>query len=215
MFDGKKGGRKAGRKPKGERALVSRRRRAPLASRFPVHVTVRVKRGLPSMRRREAYRAIRTAFAAGCERFGFRLTQYSVQVDHLHLLAEAKDRRALSRGMQGLLIRVARGLNRCWGRRGKVFADRYHDRILRTPREVRHALCYVLHNAKKHGQRVARGVDVFASVGWFDGWKEEAVAFVGDGVAKAVAAAKTWLLTIGWRRHGLLGFDEAPREVGR
>jgi len=50
-------------------------------------------------------------------------------------------------------IRVAKGLNKLWARRGKVFADHYHDRILRTPREVRNALCYVLHNAKKHGLR--------------------------------------------------------------
>lgn len=79
---------------------------------------------------------LRTAFAAGSERFGFRLRQYSVQSDHRHLVVEGKDRRALSRGMQGLLIRIAKGLNRLWGRRGTVFADRYHDRILRTPREV-------------------------------------------------------------------------------
>ena len=56
-------------------------------------------------------------------------------------------------GMQGLAIRIARGLNRLWGRKGKVFADRYHDRVLRTPREVRNALAYVLNNARRHAVR--------------------------------------------------------------
>ncbi|MFQ5504322.1 MAG: hypothetical protein ACE5F1_05915, partial [Planctomycetota bacterium] len=91
------------------------RRRESLASRFRVHVTVKVRRGLPRLRCRSANAVLRTAFAAGSERFGFRLRQYSVQSDHRHLVVEGKDRRALSRGMQGLLIRIAKGLNRLWG----------------------------------------------------------------------------------------------------
>ena len=162
----------AGRKPAGVRAGVSHRGRSPLGSRFPVHVTVKVRPGLPPLRSKGAYATLRAAFAAGCERFGFRLAQYSVQRDHIHMIVEAKDRRALARGMQGLLIRVAKGLNRFWGRKGSVFGDRYHDKVLRTPREVRSALAYVLNNARKHGLRLAQGVDLFASGLWFDGWRE-------------------------------------------
>ena len=44
------------------------------------------------------------------------------------------------------MIRIARVLNKLWRRRGRVFADRYHDRILKTPREVKNALVYVLAN---------------------------------------------------------------------
>ena len=91
------------------------------------------------------------AFGAASEREGFRLVHYTVLSNHLHLLCEALDRRELSRRTQGLAIRIAKKLNRVWGRIGKVFADRYFDRILRSPREVRSALAYVLNNARRHG----------------------------------------------------------------
>jgi len=187
-----------------------RRRLAPRASRFPVHVTVKLEKGLPPLRSRGTYVLLRAAFAAGCERFGFRLIQYSVQRDHLHMIAEAKDVRALARGMQGLLIRVAKALNRLWGRRGSVFGDRYHASTLRSPREVRSALAYVLNNARRHGLRLAQAVDVYASGCWFDGWAEilcvRGVTFVG----RPTAAPRTWLLRVGWRRHGLIRFAEVP-----
>ena len=146
------GGRRsgAGRKPKGEQAGVSHRPRALLAARFPAHVTMKLQRGLPRLRSRREYASLRTAFAAGCDRAGFRLTHYAVLNDPLHFLVSARDRATLSRGLQGLAIRIAKALNKLWHHRGTVFADRYHDRILKTPREVRNALVYVLANGKKH-----------------------------------------------------------------
>ena len=199
----------AGRKPAGPRAGVSHRARAKHAARSPLHVTVRVKPGLPSLRSKAVYAALRAAFAAGCERFGFRLVHYSVQRDHLHFIAEAKERRALSRGLQGLLIRIAKALNRVWDRKGSVFADRYHSRQLRTPREVRSALAYVLNNARKHGLRLPQAVDLFSSGCWFDGWRED-LRTRGMPAACPVAEARTWLLGRGWRRRGLIGLGEVP-----
>jgi len=117
---------------------------------------MRLKKGLASLRKAYVVRVLERAFAKGCGRFGFRLVHYSVQTNHVHLIAEAAGRRALSRGMQGLAIRMAKALNRTWQRKGRVFADRYHDRILRTPREVRSALRYVLNNARKHKSRISR-----------------------------------------------------------
>jgi len=75
---------------------------------------------------------------------------YSVQGNHVHLLVEAKSEKSLSRGMCGLGVRVARGLNRVMRRRGKVLGDRYHGHILRTPTEVRRARDYLLQNARRH-----------------------------------------------------------------
>ncbi len=156
---------------------------------------------------------MRSAFAAGCNRFGFRLAQYSVQRDHIHMICEAAECTALSRGVQGLLIRVAKALNRLWGRKGSVFGDRYHDRVLRTPKEVRATLVYVLNNAKKHGLRLAQGLDHFASGWWFDGWREQ---FRTRGMPAncPVASPRTWLLRGGWRRgggrRGLIGLTEVP-----
>jgi REP element-mobilizing transposase RayT len=182
-------------------------------------VTVKLQQGLPKLRQRAEYRALRAAFAAGCNGVGargdFRLCQYAVLNDHLHLLVEAHDRRALSRGLQGLLVRVAKALNKLWGRRGRVLADRHHDRILKTPREVRHVVRYVLANGKKHAAEgrevtVPAAIDTFTSAPWFDGFRETIVVRGLAAIVRPVTDARTWLLTIGWRRHGLLSVHEAP-----
>ena len=202
----------AGRKPKGGRAGVSHAKRETLAARFPVHVTVRLERGLPSLRRKEAYRVLKGAFGAGSVRFGFRLIEYAVLSNHLHFIAESSDEHSLARGMQGLSVRIARALNRLWQRVGRVFADRYHARILRTPREVRNALVYVLHNARKHGVWTSRGADPFSSGETFEGWKEERgrreaneTGETSNGRATGLLGrARTRLLSAGWKRHGLV-----------
>ncbi len=201
--------RGAGREPMGEAGCVSHHGRAELKERFPVHVTVRIARGLPGLRERNAYELLLRSFRAGCERFGFRLNHYSVQTNHVHMVVEAEDSRSLARGMQGLLIRIAKGLNKLWCRTGKVFADRFHDRILRTPREVRNVLVYVLNNARRHGSYAAQGVpDPFSSGTWFDGWIERPEQ--DSPVGRPVTRARTWLQRVGWRRHGLIPLALVP-----
>jgi hypothetical protein len=69
------------------------------------------------------------------------------------MMVEAANKRSLSRGMQGLSIRIARGLNRLMRRTGKVLSDRYHARILRSPREARIVLRYVRENHDVHRER--------------------------------------------------------------
>jgi REP element-mobilizing transposase RayT len=203
------GGRRrgAGRKPKGEQAGVSHAKRPTLASRFPVLVTLRLRPGLPSLRYDDSHAVLKSALSAG-SREEFRVVHYSVQTNHLHLLVESKDERSLARGMIGLAVRIARRLNRLWRRAGQVFADRYHAILLRTPRAVRGALVYVLQNARKHGAWVARRPDVFSSGAWFDGWRGSSNP--ADSSSSLLEKARTWLLTVGWRRHGLIGVLEAP-----
>ena len=86
-----------------------------------------------------------------------------------------------------------------------MFAERYHAHILRTPREVRNALGYVLHNARHHatgfGQRMPRG--------WVDPCSS-APAFFGLVDGPAVAAPRTWLRREGYRRAGPVLIDEMP-----
>ncbi len=156
-------------------------------------------------------RSLREAFAAGAERRGFRLVEYVVLRDHVHMIVEGEDRGALARGLQGLLVRCARALNRIWRRKGRVFVDRYHDRVLRTPREVRAALCYVLQNARKHGLR-AETIDPFSSGPWFEGWRES-IEIVGAG-PRLPPRAGTWLLGEGWKRWGRIGVKEVPASGG-
>jgi hypothetical protein len=141
----------------------------------------------------------------------FRIVHFSVQTDHVHLIVEAEGKKALSRGMRGLAIRVARSLNRALGRRGSVGSDRYHARALHTPTMVRNVLVYVLANAAKH-LRVVAGLDPCSSAPWFDGYRG---ASERETRPALTLPPRTWLLRVGWRRHGLISPHESPRAARR
>ncbi len=200
----------AGRKPKnGVAAGVKHEPREPLKPRHPAHVTMKLRSGLPRLRQNAEHAALRSAFGRARDRFGFRLCHYAVLNDHLHLICEAEDLIALRRGLQGLAVRIARALNRLWRRKGKVFADRYHHRALTSPREVRNALVYVMGNARHHAAegrmvRVAQAIDTFTSAPWFNGFRERVTVRGLEAIARPTTPARTWLLDIGWRRHGLI-----------
>jgi REP element-mobilizing transposase RayT len=209
------GGRRAGagRKPKGSRAGVPHRARPEHKAYYPVHATLRAERRLPSLRKQLLFLEVRRALAHA-SRASCRVVHFSVQSDHVHLLIEAHDKASLSRGMGGLAIRLARAVNRAVRRRGSVWADRYHARALRTPREVRHGLVYVIANWKKH-LAGAKGMDPCSSAWWFDGWKVSRAPPEPPGwdpdEKVPVWAPRTWLASEGWRRHGLVGDAEQPR----
>jgi hypothetical protein len=130
------------------------------------------------------------------------------------MIVEAASTFDLASGMKALGSRLARAVNRVFARRGAVLSDRYHAHVLRTPREVRNALAYVLLNARRHAGKLGRRpsrrgvvIDPASSGRWFEGWRTPVVRGASD--PPAVAAALTWLLRIGWRRAGLI----EPREV--
>jgi hypothetical protein len=139
----------------------------------------------------------------------------SIQNDHVHLLAEAASARDLACGMKSIAARVARAANRVFGRRGPVLADRFHLHVLRTPREVRHALAYVLMNARRHLAKLRRHVPRIAQIDpassgrFFSGWNRRFQP-ASSLHPPPVAPPHTWLLAIGWRRHGLLDPSEVP-----
>src|SRR5438270_11382314 len=118
---------------------VPHRRRPALSPRNPVHVTWRVLPHVWNLRSRRCFSRIVECFSRGRDRFGFRLVHFSVQGNHLHLVVEADDERALARGMQGLGVRIAKALNRLMVRKGDVFAYHYHSCILRSPLVVENA----------------------------------------------------------------------------
>lgn len=139
------------------------------------------------------------------------MVHFSVQSDHIHLLVEGDSREALIRGNQGLAIRCARAVNRAAHRTGSVWSDRYHSHVLTTPRETRRALAYVLLNHCKH-LRAVPGIDPCSSAAWFDGWRHR--PFRTPEEEAATVAARTWLLSTGWRRAGgAIALSETPRRV--
>jgi REP element-mobilizing transposase RayT len=154
------------------------------------------------------------SFATACDRGSFRVVHFSIQRDHIHILVEANDEHALGRGMKSIGARVARAVNRVFKRTGVVLLGRNHVRALRTPREVRNALAYVLLNARKHwrqrhGAPPPVRIDEASSGAWFRAWTRSVQAR-SSCEAPPIATPRTWLLRVGWRRHGLIDPAEVP-----
>ena len=201
------------------------RKRPALNGHDPVHVVIRVVPAIGRLRRRRAYQAVRRALLTAFCRGVIRVVHLSIQRNHIHLLVEAANEKALARGMQGLQISAAKHLNAAVSvdvglprRRGQVFASRYHAEILDTPRRARHALAYVLNNWRRHREDQAgpeqrrAAVDPYSSGICFDGWRDHSTPFVfpRDYEPLVVVPPRCWMLTTGWRRHGAVDLQEVP-----
>ena len=218
--------RRAGRKPAGWRAGTTHAKRDEIGGRDVLHVVLRTVEDVGYLRRRDVYRAVRAASISAARRDGFRVIHISIQHNHIHLLAEAERTVDLARGMQGFQISAARHINKAMGsggerRRGSVFADRYHVVVIRSPKQARHVLAYVLNNFRKH--REDRGelsrtwrVDPFSTGNLFAGWKELEgqppwPRLPGDEPL-VVTAPRSWLLRTGWQGHGAISVYEVPSQ---
>jgi REP element-mobilizing transposase RayT len=149
----------AGRKRRGPH-MVPHRTRPQFRSRFPLHVTLRIRRDVRAMRTQHCFKAMERAFWAGGNKYGLRLVHFAVMNDHIHMMVEAEGKESLSKGMHALNIRIARAVNRAQHRRGHVLADHYHANILISPTQVKRARVYLLSNAARHYDLV--GPDPFA-----------------------------------------------------
>src|SRR4051794_27658284 len=167
-------------------------RRPEFAARHPVHVTMRLQPGVGYLRSYQRAKAVEDALRAARERFGVRIIHYSIQGNHLHLIVEAEGPEALSRALQGLATRLARRLNGLSGRRGPVFADRYHSHPLKTPREAKHAVRYVLTNYHHHALE-------HLPAGWTDPLATARFTQARPSRDAPVVAPSVWLLRVGWR----------------
>jgi REP element-mobilizing transposase RayT len=217
-----------GRPKKGLRASERHETRLRLRASEPAHVIVRAHRDVGSLRKADVFHAIREALiTVGKLDDSFHIVQFSVQRTHIHFLVEASDRLALAKGMQTFGISAAKHINALIRdeegkrRRGAVFPDRYHVKILKTPRQVRNCLSYVLNNWRHHGDDKSERartwqLDPFSSAVTFEGWKERESR---DGqryvqpptyMAPLVWQPRTWLLNVGWRRYGLISAFEVP-----
>ena len=161
-----RGGRRAGAGRKkvrlGEPNHISREQ---VTARTPVHVTLKLQPRLfgihdhlrdgefSSLRHRD-YLIMFADAVRGAGKFGLRVLQYSIQQNHVHLIAEADTALAFARGMQSLTISFAKRLrNRLRQPSGKVFLGRYHAHVLKTPTEVKNTLFYVLQNTARHWEK--------------------------------------------------------------
>jgi len=217
-------GRGGARSGAGRKRLPAQQRRTPHRARSahraaqPVHVTLRAaSRSLRSpFVSKTVLRALRDSSSAH-----FGIVHYSLQDNHIHLIVEAASTAALSSGMRGLMVRVARRVNRLLFRRGRFWADRWHGKALTGPRQVRNALVYVLQNRLKHrpmlhseagaAASAHSPLDPLSSAQWFRGFATSPPLGFRSVGPPCVVRAKTWLLRVGWLRHGRIRIEEAPK----
>jgi REP element-mobilizing transposase RayT len=223
-FGDPRGGKRrgAGRPPKGPRSSERHKKREAFRSNKPVHTVSRVSEAVGELRTGTCYRALRKAMVTTFKRDDFRIVHVSIQNTHVHLIVEAEHRTALAKGMQAFQISAAKHLNaaiskrRAKRRRGAVFVDRYHAKIIGSPRQARNALAYVLNNWRKHREDkrpVAKTwiLDPFSSAVSFDGWRDfKLKALREDYEPLPVWSPRCWLLKEGWRKHGLISTTEIP-----
>jgi REP element-mobilizing transposase RayT len=218
--------RGVGRPKQGARASERHQVRKAFRASEPVHVILRAHTDIGSLRKGEVLHAIREALITVAKLDEFRVVHFSVQRTHIHMICEAEGKRTLGHGMQTFGISAAKHINALIRdedgkrRRGAVFPDRYHARILKTPTQVRNCLRYVLNNWRHHGEdRGERSrhwkLDPFSSATTFEGWKEQESRggrFVQPPtyVTPMVWAASTWLLRAGWRKVGLISAFDVP-----
>jgi REP element-mobilizing transposase RayT len=168
--------------------LVPHLRRKSFSSARAVHVTQRLRPGVGYLRKQGPAKVVQRAFVDAADRGGMRIAHYSIQGSHLHLVVEADDHVALSHGMQGLSVRVARRLNRHLGRRGQVFADRFHANVLESRRQVANAVRYVIGNYRRHTREYLQ-----------PDFRDE----YATRADRPLAEPKLWLLRVGWRAERL------------
>jgi REP element-mobilizing transposase RayT len=220
--------RGAGRKPKnGHRAGPPHGRRKSFRASQPLHISFKVVERVGELRKMDLYAALRKATLTTAKREDMRIVHVSIQNSHVHLLVEAEGKTALALGMQGFKISAAKWINRAlWERggsrgplcKGQVFEDGYYLEVIESPRQARNALAYVLNNWRRHredrGEDTYKLVDRFSTGIRFDGWKEREGQGRWDAPAGyeelIVWEPRTWLLTTGWRKYGLISVYERP-----
>lgn len=169
----------------------------------------------PELRDHHIYRQVNRVLRSFLGRDDFRVCHVSIQQNHLHLIVEAANRSVLSSSMKSFSIKMQRALRARYG--CKLFSHRYHAVQITNARQARQTLAYVLNNWRRHrldwddrGRLSAAKLDEFSSAISFDGWRGYRFDVPPGYIPLAVAVPRTWLLSRGWRDHGLIDPFETP-----
>ncbi len=144
----------AGRKRKHSRG-VSHRNREKVSDRTPLHINFKYR---TTVRNKTTLKLLKRAIQ-NARNHGLLVQQFSFESNHIHLIVGASDNKTLTRGMRSLTITFAKGL-----KMGRIQIERYHLHVLKSVREVKHALQYVLFNHQKHEKGIYSAVDQYSSL---------------------------------------------------
>ena len=181
------------------------------------HVTIKLIKGLPSLRSTEASEVILEGIRRVNEKGVVRIVHYSIQSNHVHMLVEAENSADLSKGMASLNTGLGMRLNRLFDRvgEGSVFQQRFHMVVISTPAQMKNALLYVLKNHEHHVGKRRPGsklFDPYSSASTFPFWRGYTASESSEG---PTVEPRTWLLTRGWSkakgvRGGRLSLHSLP-----
>src|SRR6187397_2076799 len=94
------GKRKGAGRPRLHDVGIAHRRRPSVSPKVPVHVTLRMEAHVWNLRSKRSFRILERALFFASNRQDAQVVHFSVQGNHIHMLVEADDKRALSRAMR-------------------------------------------------------------------------------------------------------------------
>lgn len=156
IFRGKFGGRRPGSGRKRIHSKgVSHRLREKVNVKTPVHINFRYK---THIRNKEALKVLKRALI-NSRKMGLRVIHCSMMTNHIHIIAEVENNRILTKGMRSLTVTFAKGL-----KKGRIQVQRYHLHVLRSVKETKNAISYVLFNQQKHAKKQYSVIDQYSSL---------------------------------------------------
>jgi len=147
LFNPKGAGRPKGR----SKHYIPHIKREALPAKTPVHITIKINKEYKGLRNKTFLSITKLAIKKARLK-GLRVIYFTIQFDHLHLFIEPKNMRELSNGIRSLVCAMAERMRRHLklDKLKSFVKDRYHLHILKTPREVKNAIKYILGNTIKH-----------------------------------------------------------------
>lgn len=194
--------KRAGRKNR--TSTVNHMKREKVEAKYPVHITIKLKKGVASLRGPKMVAAFKSSLQKAKKR-GLKVIHYAIESNHAHFFAESESNRAIRSGMASFGSSFGKSVRRVSGGKGSVFNGRYHLTVLKSPRQTKNAMAYVLLNHSKQ-QGAKPYADQKSSAPFFGDWR----ARLGERyrVNKPIprpdylSDAESWLGRVGWRRAG-------------
>lgn len=156
LYKGKRGGRRpSSGRPRIHSKGVAHRKREKVNLKTPLHINFKLNL---NVRTKERLKILKKAIVKAREQ-GLNIIHYSLQSNHVHLIVETMDNKTLTKGMRSLTITFSKNI-----KRGQIQKERYHLHVLRTPRETKNAITYVLFNQQKHTRSQRLRINEYASV---------------------------------------------------
>jgi putative transposase len=203
--------RGAGRPNRSQTVNHMRRPRVDFSK--PLHITQKLKSGIPSLRRKDFERLFHGSLQ-GAKEAGLHVIQYSLQHDHIHMVVEVANNKKLRAGMYSLASSFARALQKKMGLTGGIFKGSFHMVVITSPTQMKRVLTYVLLNYCKHSKMLEH-LDPFSSGRFFVKWREllgrkrwnpvlewEIQGEREDAAVIGLSPPQSWLARQGWLRAG-------------